>query len=82
VALEVTGIHLADDQWHRRVHPPRRAVVDHRGAARDGKRRQLARRLAAGREERDVDALERVAAGEADLVRRAVDRDRLAGRSL
>ena len=53
------GIYLADHQRHIGLHPPRRRVVDHHAAALDGLRRKLARCLRAGREEGDVDALER-----------------------
>ena len=79
VALHVVGIDLADDERDGRVHSPGRAVVDDRRAAGDGERGELARGVAAGREEGDVDAVEGLPGREFDLAGRAVDRDRLAG---
>src|SRR5262249_35867942 len=55
-------VDLADDQRDVRVHPERAGVVDH-GRARGGEaRRPLAARAAAGAEEREVEALDRVVA--------------------
>ena len=58
VALEVVGVDLRDDERHLRVHPPGGRVVDDRRSVGDGGRRQLERDVTAGREQRDVDAVE------------------------
>ena len=62
VVLDVPGVHLRDDKGHVLLHPPGRAVVDHYRAGLDCDRRVHEGDVAAGREERDVDALERVLA--------------------
>ena len=64
-----------------RVHPPRRRVVDDGRAAGDRGGRELGRDVGAGREERDVDALERVGDRLGDLERAAVDGHGPPGRS-
>ena len=60
VGREVVRVDLADDERDPGLHPPRAGVVDHRAAVRDGLRSELARDARAGREERDVDAIERL----------------------
>ena len=60
VARDVVPVDLGHDQGHVLLHPPGRAVVDHYRAGLDRDRRVHERDVAAGREERDVDALERV----------------------
>ena len=64
---EVVGVHLRDDQRDRGVHAPRARVVDHGRAASRGLGRERLRRVAAGAEQGDVDALERVGRGQPDL---------------
>src|SRR3954452_21894737 len=60
VALERLGVHLGDDERHVVVHAPARRVVDYHGARLRKARRPLAGRAAPGREQRDVEALDRV----------------------
>ena len=81
VAFEVVGIDLRHDERDRPVHPPGGRVVDHGRAAGDRGRGQLARDVGAGREEGDVDAVERLGDGLADLERAAIDGDGPPGRS-
>jgi hypothetical protein len=81
VALEIVRVHLRDHERDQRIHPPCGRVVDHGRAGRDGGGRQLPRRIGAGREQRDVDAVEGVGHRLADLERPAVDRDGPAGRA-
>ena len=53
-------VDLGDHQRHVRIHPEGRGIVDHDGAGLHRDRRELARDAAAGREQRDVDAVEGV----------------------
>ena len=82
VPREVVGVDLRHDQRDVRVHPPRRRVVDHGRAAGRGLGRELLRRPAAGAEQRDVDALERVRRRQLDLEVPPADRDPAPGRPL
>ena len=75
VAFQVVGVDLRDDQRHRGVHPPRRRVVDHGGAALRGFRRERLGGVAARTEQGDVDAVERVGRRFADDMLRATDVD-------
>ncbi len=65
---EIVRIDLAHDERHGGVHPPGARVVDDRGAALRGLRRQCLRRVATCAEQRDVDTLERVRRRFADRV--------------
>ena len=80
VAFEVVRVHLAHDERHVRVHSPRGRVVDHGRASSGRLRRECLRRVRAGAEQRDVDALERVRRRLPDLDRAPVRRDRSTGR--
>ena len=62
MALERVGVHLADHQGHVVVHAPTGGVVDHGGACLHEARRPLAGGRPAGREKRQVEALDRLLA--------------------
>jgi hypothetical protein len=57
-------VDLGDDERHLGVHPERRAIVHHDGAAGDGGGAVLTADTPAGAEERDIDAVERPGRGE------------------
>ena len=73
MALEVVRVDLRDDERDVRVHPPGGRIVDDRGSMGHRGRCQLHGDVRAGREERDVHALERLRHGLADLEIAAVD---------
>ena len=73
VAFEVVRIDLRHDERDRRIHPPGGRVVDHGRAMCHCGGRELLRDVGARREEGDVDAIEGLGRGLADLVRLAVD---------
>jgi hypothetical protein len=54
------GIDLRHDERHRRVHAKCRGIVDDHRALLDGERRESLGDVAAGGEERDIDAAEAV----------------------
>src|SRR3954451_21722758 len=60
VAVERFRVDLGDDERHVVGHAPLRGVVDDDGPGLDEARRPLARRRAAGREDREVEALDRL----------------------
>ena len=74
-------VDLGDHQRHVRVHPEGRGVVDHDGAGLHRDRRELPRDAAAGREQRDVDAVEGVLVELLDDDLLAAEVERLAGRA-
>ncbi len=59
-------VDLADDERHVLLHAPARGVVDHRRARGDEPRSPLARGGAPGREQRDVEVLDRLVVEGAD----------------
>ena len=79
VERRVVGVDLADHEGHARRHPPRVRVVDDRGPVGDRGRRQDLRDRGAGREQGEVDAVERLGHGLDDLVADPVDGDRRSG---
>ncbi len=60
VARQGIGVDLADDERHVLLHAPARGVVDHHGARGGEPRRPLTGGRAAGREEGDVEAPDRL----------------------
>ena len=59
-AVERLRVDLGDDQRHTLAHPPARRVVDDDRSRLGKARRPLARGLAAGREDRKVEAGDRI----------------------
>ena len=59
-AVERVRVHFGHDERHVGLHAEGRGVVDHDGAARGRRARDAARDAAAGREEREVDAVQAV----------------------
>jgi hypothetical protein len=60
VTVERVGVDLGDDQRHVLVHAPLRGVVDHDRAGVRELGRPLGADRRAGREEREVEALDRL----------------------
>jgi hypothetical protein len=58
VLADAVGVDLGDHQRHVRIHPEGGGVVDDHGAGLHRERREFAGNAAAGREQRDIDALE------------------------
>ena len=81
VPLEVVRVHLRDHEWDIGVHPPRRRVVDHGRATLGGQGRQGFRGVAAGAEQRDIDAFEGIGGRFSHNVLRSIDIDGPAGRA-
>ena len=81
VVPDAAGVDLGDHQRHVRVHPERRGIVDHDGAGLHRERRELPGDAAAGREQRDVDALEGALGELLDHDPLAAEIDGLAGRA-
>ena len=79
VIPDAAGVDLGDHQRDVRVHAEGRGIVDHNGACLDRNRRELAGNAAAGREQRDVDALEGALGEFLDHDLFAAERDGLAG---
>ena len=66
VAVECLGIHLGHHERHVLVHAPLGGVVDHHGPGIRKARRPLGAHAGAGREERDIEALDRLVAERLD----------------
>ena len=82
VAVERVRVHLGHDEWHVLVHAPLGRVVDHDGARVGEARRPLLAHLRPRREQRDVEALDRLVVERLDRQRAASPLERAPGRAL